>query len=92
MRCNQELYGHINCDRDVIAGEKYCKFHFVPSLRIEIEKLQAENARLRECVEFYAVNGLGNPQVGTAIDIKLTKQFYINGQYARQCLKELTTN
>ena len=44
MRCNQELYGHITCDRDVIAGEKYCKFHFVPFLRIQIEKLQAENA------------------------------------------------
>lgn len=50
MRCSQELYGHINCDRDVILGEKYCKFHFVPSLRVEIEKLQAENAKLRAVV------------------------------------------
>lgn len=57
MRCNQELYGHINCNRDVILGEKYCKFHFVPSLRVEIGKLQAENAKLRECVEFYADTG-----------------------------------
>lgn len=40
MRCNQELYGHINCDRDVIQGEKFCKFHFAPSLRIEIAKLE----------------------------------------------------
>ena len=55
----------------------------------EIEKLQAENAKLRKCVEFYSVNGLSKATVGTKIDTKLTHQFYINGEYARQVLKEL---
>ena len=57
MRCNQELYGHINCDREVILGEKYCRFHFAPSLRIEINKLQTENAKLRECLKACPILG-----------------------------------
>lgn len=79
MRCNQELYGHINCDRDVILGERYCKFHFVPSLRIEINKLQTENAKLRECVELISGDQEFYCEVGDA-----NKQ-----AYARQVLKEL---
>ena len=99
MRCNQELYGHINCDRDVILGEKYCKFHFVPSLRIEIEKLQAENAKLRECVEFYAnfMNYSNLPEYGCGVfrtalfsDMEEKNDFTKYGGYrARQVLKEL---
>jgi hypothetical protein len=50
MRCNQELYGHINCDRDVIEGEKFCKFHFVPSLRKKIQELEAQNEIMREAL------------------------------------------
>ncbi len=53
------------------------------------KKLQAENAKLRECVEFYAVNGLASITVGQSLDVKLCQKFYINGSHARQVLKEL---
>jgi uncharacterized lipoprotein YehR (DUF1307 family) len=56
------------------------------------EKLQAENKKLREALEFYAVNGLAMVEVGMRIDERLTKEFYINGSYAREALKEITTN
>lgn len=55
----------------------------------KIKKLQAENAKLRECVEFYAVNGLASITVGQSLDVKLCHEFYINGSHARQVLKEL---
>jgi hypothetical protein len=58
----------------------------------DIEKLQAENKKLREALEFYAVNGLAMVEVGMRIDERLTKEFYINGSYAREALKEITTN
>lgn len=55
----------------------------------EIEKLKAENKKLREALEFYAVNGLAKIEVGMKIDERLTKEFYINGSYAREALKEV---
>lgn len=55
----------------------------------EIEKLKAENKKLREVLEFYAVNGLAKIEVGMKIDERLTKEFYINGSYAREALKEV---
>jgi hypothetical protein len=89
------MYGHINCDRDVILGERYCKFHFVPSLRIEIEKLQVENAKLKRCVEFYADeanqiapiykhDGRNRPGADFTAPYRMDE-----GKRARQVLKEL---
>lgn len=101
MRCNQELFGHINCDRDVILGEKYCKFHFVPSLRIEIEKLRVENIKLKECLEFttYAAEYLFKPDENLAEGLFPTSYFTLSYEgdleliektkRARQVLKEL---
>ena len=46
-------------------------------LRKEIEKLQSENAKLRECVEFYADYKNDNPDNDW------------NNDYARQVLKDI---
>ena len=105
MRCNQELYGHINCDRDVIQGEKYCKFHFVPSLRLKITKLE-------EALSYYANteiyrrpdrdrNGMGGMSAMTDFEIEDGEwkldgngevDHYCYGKKAREALKEITTN
>lgn len=58
-------------------------------------KLQAENAKLRECVEFYAdrsrTNSIFNPDYHDEEDCDFHEdtQFTHFGKYARQVLKEL---
>ncbi len=42
--------------------------------------------RLREALEFYAVNGLAKVEVDQKIDERLIHEFYINGAYAREAL------
>jgi regulator of replication initiation timing len=52
-------------------------------------KLQAENKKLREALEFYAVNSLAKVEVGQKIDERLAREFYVKGSYAREALKEV---
>ena len=47
--------------------------------------------RLREALEFYAVNGLAKVEVGQKIDERLAREFYVNGSYAREALKKTKT-
>lgn len=41
MRCGQNKFGHIKCDRDIVAGEEYCIYHLPLHLRDQITKLKA---------------------------------------------------
>jgi hypothetical protein len=100
MRCNQELYGHINCDRDVIQGEKYCKFHFVPSLRIEINELKDIINKLHGALRYYADtsiynrpdkdrNGMGGMSAQTDFEIEDGEWKITNGEKDHYCYGKL---
>lgn len=39
MRCRQEIYGHIDCERDALDGEDFCRFHLPGHLRSRITSL-----------------------------------------------------
>lgn len=43
---------------------------------------------IKECLEFYAVNGLAKAKGGDTIDEKLAQEFYVNGEYARKVLNQ----
>ena len=58
----------------------------------KINKLQSENEKLKECLEFYSVRGLTYSKVGQKIDEKLCHDFYVSGGYARQVLRELAVD
>ena len=54
------------------------------------EKLQAENKKLRECVEFYAEGTFIDPISDMSDDDELIdNEAWKSGKRARQCLKEL---
>ena len=61
----------------------------VAELQVQVRELQEENKKLKECVEFYAVNGLAKPEPGTLIDERLAQEFYVAGGFARKTLGEL---
>ncbi len=71
----------------------------IDSLMEKIEKLQAENAKLRECVEFYAnfMNYSNLPEYGDGVfrtavfsDMEEINEFTkFGGKRARRVLKEL---
>jgi len=65
-------------------------------IQSEIKKLQAENKKLRESVEFYASNK-SYDRTGVVVDLMADGEgnpewFQDMGQRARQCLKELEGN
>ena len=64
-------------------------FGYEQAWQAACEYKEAENKKLREALEFYAVNGLAKVEVVMKIDERLMKEFYINGNYAREALKEV---
>jgi hypothetical protein len=69
----------------------YLEYSNITSAKTAKElKLEQENKMMRECLEFYAANGLANIEIGQIFDKRLSKIFYINGGYAREVLNKLT--
>lgn len=90
-----------------IESERLIKQKEIDELRLEYDKLtdwaseyKAENAKLRECVEFYSnetswddFDGNCLCHIITSNDVEhIIGDTLIGGKRARQCLKELTTN
>ena len=88
--------------KSYVAGKDLSKI-IQKNLTNEVEKLQAENAKLRECVEFYAdkLNWYDNTQINGSdqkaifkdaedcLIKSINKHIIIGGKRARQVLKEL---
>lgn len=80
---------------ELLENEETLRNHMNSIGYRKLKKIQAENAKLRECVEFYAdknkSNSIFNPDYQNEEDCDFHEdtQFTHFGKYARQVLKEL---